>query len=182
MTSDARLRAAAAGDEAAFAAVYRDLAPRLLRYASSLVGDDGEDVSGEAWLQIARDIRRFTGDYDAFRAWSARIVRNRAMDHLRSRARRPADPTPIDELLNAPAADDTPTVAFEHISTEAALALIASLPRDQAEAVLLRSVVGLDAASAGAVVGKSAGAVRVAAHRGLKSLRKLLDAQRRPAQ
>jgi RNA polymerase sigma-70 factor (ECF subfamily) len=34
----------------------------------------------------------------------------------------------------------------------------------------LRAVVGLDARAAGAVLGKRAGAVRVAAHRGLKKL------------
>ena len=48
--------------------------------------------------------------------------------------------------------------------------LIAALPREQAQAVLLRAVVGLDARTAGEVLGKRAGAVRVAAHRGLKRL------------
>ena len=57
----------------------------------------------------------------------------------------------------------------------AALELIATLPRDQAEAVLLRAVVGLDAVSAGKVLGKRPGAVRVAAHRGLRALGRRLD-------
>ena len=61
------------------------------------------------------------------------------------------------------------------MSTAAALALIATLPRDQAEAVLLRAVVGLDATAAGKVLGKRAGAVRVAAHRGLRTLARLLE-------
>ena len=59
---------------------------------------------------------------------------------------------------------------MEAISTDAALRLIATLPRDQAEAVLLRAVVGLDADSAGKVLGKRAGAVRTAAYRGLRTL------------
>ena len=45
-------------------------------------------------------------------------------------------------------------------------------PPDQAEAILLRTVLGLDAATAGHVLGKGAGAIRTAAHRGLKTLRK----------
>ena len=53
--------------------------------------------------------------------------------------------------------------------------LIATLPPDQAEAVLLRVVVGLDAASAGRVLGKRPGAVRTAAHRGLRRLAELLE-------
>ena len=71
--------------------------------------------------------------------------------------------------------DDTAGAAEEALSTTSAIELIASLPPDQAEAVLLRAVVGLDAKSAGAVLGKRAGAVRVAAHRGLKTLAAKLD-------
>jgi len=74
-------------------------------------------------------------------------------------------------VFDAPT-EDSAAVALESLSTQSALALISSLPRDQAEAVLLRTVVGLDAARCGEVLGKSAAAVRVAAHRGLKSLGK----------
>jgi RNA polymerase sigma-70 factor, ECF subfamily len=158
------------GDEAAFAQLYRDLAPRLRRYAASLVGDDADDVSGEAWLQIARDIRSFDGDLDGLRGWAARIVRNRAMDLLRYRARRPVSPTPIDDMFDRPGIEDTERDALTALDTHAAIALIASLPREQAEAVMLRAVVGLDSAAAGEVLGKSPTAVRVAAHRGLKRL------------
>ena len=49
------------------------------------------------------------------------------------------------ELFERPAPDDTVAAALEYISTETALALIATLPRDQAEIVVLRVVVGLDA-------------------------------------
>jgi RNA polymerase sigma-70 factor, ECF subfamily len=162
------------GDEIAFAILYRDVQPRLRRYAQVLVGQDADDVTAEAWLQIARDIRRFVGTMDMFRAWSARIVRNRAHDHFRATARRPVHLTDADSLLDAPM-PDAETIALERISTDQALALIASLPREQSEAVMLRAVIGLDAASAGEVLGKSSAAVRVAAHRGLKSLAKVVS-------
>ena len=48
--------------------------------------------------------------------------------------------------------------------------MISNLPQDQAEAVLLRVVMGLHAKTAGKVLGKRAGAVRTAAYRGLKKL------------
>jgi RNA polymerase sigma-70 factor (ECF subfamily) len=169
------IAAARAGDEAAFEELYRDTQPRLLRYAASLVGQDATDVTAEAWLQIARDLGRFTGDRAAFRAWSARIVRNRALDLLRAQARRPIHEADLSILMNQPDSADTAVMAADNISTKTALAMINTLPQDQAEAVLLRAVVGLDAAAAGQVLGKSAGAVRVAAHRGLKALARSLD-------
>ena len=165
------------GDTSAFNQLYRDTQPRLIRYASSLVGQDAEDVTAEAWLQIARDLPKFSGDVMGFRGWSATIVRNRAFDHLRALQRRPT--TPLEEVLLDRASDlDTAAVATDNIGTSAALQLIASLPPDQAEAVLLRTVVGLDAPTAGKILGKRPGAVRVAAHRGLKALARMLDAER----
>lgn len=171
----ASLQAARAGNAVAFEAIYRALAPRLLRYARGLVGQDADDVAAEAWLQIVRDLDNFDGDWDAFRGWAARILRNRAIDHLRATARRPMRAGTIDVLLERASNDDTAGAAEETLSTAAAVALIASLPPDQAEAVLLRAVVGLDAPAAAAVLGKRPGAVRVAAHRGLRTLAKRLD-------
>lgn len=80
----AAVHAAQDGDENAFRTVYRAVQPRLLGYVRTLVGEaDAEDVASEAWLQIARDLDRFSGDADRFRGWAARIARNRALDHIR---------------------------------------------------------------------------------------------------
>ncbi|QFG27167.1 RNA polymerase sigma factor [Actinomadura sp. WMMB 499] len=164
------LRAAQDGDEASFRLLYRDTQPRLIRFAAALVGADAEDVTSEAWLQIARDLPGFRGDLDGFRGWTATITRHRALDQLRRTARRPAAGLP-DEVFTALASGgDTEADALDGIATRDALRLIAELPPDQAEAVLLRVVVGLDAKRAGKVVGKRPGAVRTAAHRGLRRL------------
>ncbi|MDX6354999.1 MAG: polymerase sigma-70 factor, subfamily, partial [Streptomyces sp.] len=56
-----------------------------------------------------------------------------------------------------------------------------ALPREQAEAVLLRVVMGLDSTSAARVLGKRAGSVRMATHRGLRRLAELLEADGEPA-
>jgi RNA polymerase sigma-70 factor (ECF subfamily) len=167
---DEALRAASRGDEAGFVTLYRDLQPRLLRYASALVGTEAEDVTAETWLQVARDIRSFRGDLDGFRGWVSTICRNRAMDWARTRARRPTVPTEMDVLAEHPDTTDAHRSAVEGMSTRWAMDQILALPRTEAEAVLLRAVVGLDATSAGKVLGKRPGAVRVAAHRGLKRL------------
>ena len=161
--------AAQDGDETAFRTVYRSVHPRLLGYVRTLVGDpDAEDVASEAWLQIARDLDRFSGDADRFRGWAARIARNRALDHIRMRGRRPAIGGDETELTGKAAE------AIEALATDGTLSLIARLPQDQAEAVVLRVVVGLDAKTAAQTLGKRPGAVRTAAHRGLKRLAELL--------
>ncbi|GHE13108.1 RNA polymerase sigma factor [Streptomyces alanosinicus] len=169
------VRAAQNGDEAAFRTVYRAVHPRLLGYVRTLVGDpDAEDVASEAWLQIARDLDRFSGDADRFRGWAARIARNRALDHIRMRGRRPAIGGDETELTGRAGEADTAGEAMEALATDSTLSLIARLPQDQAEAVVLRVVVGLDAKTAAETLGKRAGAVRTAAHRGLKRLAELL--------
>ncbi|MEV6024324.1 RNA polymerase sigma factor [Streptomyces sp. NPDC052036] len=179
-TRDAELGAAVAraqkGDEAAFAVVYRIVQPGLLGYVRGLVGQDAEDVASEAWLEIARDLGRFQGDGAGFRGWSATIARHRALDLLRRRRTRPAAAAFELDLTEIPASYNTHDQALEALSTEHALHLVRSLPRDQAEAVLLRVVVGLDGPAAARVLGKRPGAVRTAAHRGLKGLARRLDA------
>ncbi|MEU6327343.1 RNA polymerase sigma factor [Streptomyces sp. NPDC047049] len=171
----AAVQAAQGGDEAAFRTVYRAVHPRLLGYVRTLVGEpDVEDVTSEAWLQITRDLSRFSGDADRFRGWAARIARNRALDHIRMRGRRPAIGGDESELADTPGASDTAGEALEALGTGRAMRLIAGLPQDQAEAVVLRVVVGLDAKNAAQVLGKRPGAVRTAAHRGLRRLAELI--------
>lgn len=163
------------GDEQAFATLYRALQPPLQRYLRSLVGDDAEDVASETWLQAARDLGRFRGDPDDLRGWLATIGRHRALDHLRAQRRRPQEPHDPAELPEPPTAPDASEVTAEAVATRAALDLICALPRDQAEAVLLRTVMGLDAPTAARVLGKRAGAVRMATSRGLARLAEQLE-------
>jgi len=56
------------------------------------------------------------------------------------------------------------------LSTKQAVALVAGLSRDQAEVVALRVIAGLDTDAVARILRKSPGAVRVALHRGLRTL------------
>ncbi|MEU6069324.1 MULTISPECIES: RNA polymerase sigma factor [Streptomyces] len=162
------------GDETAFTVVYRIVQPGLLGYLRGLVGDDAEDVASDAWLEISRDIGRFKGDGAGFRGWTATIARHRALDHLRRQRVRPRSGGTEQDVLDLPDRHSTSEQALESLSTEWALELVQGLPRDQAEAVLLRVVVGLDGPASARVLGKRPGAVRTAAHRGLKRLARQL--------
>ncbi|WP_310529272.1 RNA polymerase sigma factor [Nocardioides sp.] len=165
-----------AGDEAALRVVYRDIQPRLLRYLTVLVGpDDAEDVASETWAQGFRDLDRFAGDADGFRGWLTTIGRHRALDHLRRRQRQPRVDSELLELLDRPAGIDVESLVADMIGTDAALAMVAALPRDQAEAILLRTVFGFDAPTTARILGKRPGAVRSATHRGLRALARRLE-------
>ena len=171
---DAVLRMCA-GDGDAFRQVYRAVQPTLLRYVAVLVGpDEAEDVASETWAQASRDLDRFSGDADGFRGWVTTIGRHRALDLLRRRSRRVQV---VSDLTDLDPADhrDVEAGVDELLGTTAAVALLRELPRDQAEAIMLRVVMGLDAKSAGAILGKRPGAVRSAAQRGLRSLGRRLD-------
>jgi len=90
------------GDEVAFAAAYRIVQPGLLGYLRGIVGDDAEDVASDAWLEIARDLRRFKGDGAGFRGWTATIARHRALDHLRRQKVRPRSAALEQDVLELP--------------------------------------------------------------------------------
>jgi len=167
------------GDDGAFAVAYRIVQPGLLGYLRGLVGDEAEDVAADAWLEIARDLGRFRGDGAGFRGWTATIARHRALDHLRRQRVRPRPATLEQDVLELPGPHSTHEQALESLSTEYALGLVRGLPRDQAEAVLLRVVVGLDGPAAARVLGKRPGAVRTAAYRGLKRLARELGVRER---
>ena len=162
---------AQSGDSEAFRVLYRDTQPRLLRYLHALVADEAEDVASETWLQVARDLETFQGDDDSFRGWVTTIARHNALDLKRRASRRlSAVAVPVEELFSLAASDDTAISAIDAVATTNAVRLIATLPADQAEAVLLRAVVGLNATTAAEVLGKRPGAVRTAAYRGLRTL------------
>ncbi len=173
------LRLARKGDEAGFARLWRGYHPALLRYLRVVVGEAAEDVASETWLQVSRDLAGYRGDPGGFRVWLFRVARHRAIDDRRRVRRRPEDLVEPAWVPEPAAAPDAGEEAAQRLDTGWALAVIGTLPRDQAEAVLLRVVAGLDVAGAAAVLGKRPGAVRVAAMRGLRRLARRAEVQAR---
>ena len=82
----------AKGDRMAFSRLYSAARPGLLRYASALLAGDVDaamDVVDEAFLDIWRNAGRYSGTGSAD-GWIRHIVRNKAVDSLRSRREKPA--------------------------------------------------------------------------------------------
>jgi RNA polymerase sigma-70 factor (ECF subfamily) len=179
------LAAARAGDESGFARLWRAHQPGLLRYLRALVGTAAEDVASETWLQVARDLSGYRGDAGGFKVWLLRVARHRAIDDRRWVRRRPEELVEPGWLPDPPhresASRDAWAETVEHLDTGWALGLIGTLPPDQAEAVLLRVVVGLDVAGTAKVLGKRPGAVRVATLRGLRRLAEHAEVRQRRA-
>jgi RNA polymerase sigma-70 factor (ECF subfamily) len=170
------------GDQDGFVELFRGLQPTLVRYLRSLDPGRADDVASETWLQAVRDLDGFTGDVRAFRSWLFTVARNRLIDAQRYDARRPVSPAadPHELVGDVPGGLDPADAVVEGHGTEAALALVRTLPPDQAEAVMLRVVAGLDVADVARIMDRSSGAVRVLCHRGLTTLSRLLAGSSRP--
>jgi RNA polymerase sigma-70 factor, ECF subfamily len=164
------LAAAQAGSEADFAVLWRDVNPVLLRYLRVIAPSAADDIAAETWVQVVRGLPAFRGDEQAWRAWVFTTARRRAADEARRRSRHPV--VPLDEAAGAqePRTGDAAGAAMENLATEAAIATVSTLPRQQAEVILLRVLAGLDTEAVARIVHRSPGAVRVAAHRGLRRL------------
>jgi RNA polymerase sigma-70 factor, ECF subfamily len=166
---DEALARASAGDEAGFLQLWRALQPRLLRFLRVMGCDDPDDIASETWLQVVRDLGKFSGGEQEFRRWLFTIGRHRAIDAARARSRRPvAQMTAgLDIFADHQMVEDQ---VLDGMSVRGAIALLARLSPDQAEAVALRVIAGLETPQVAQILGKSPGAVRVALHRGLKAL------------
>jgi len=145
----------------------------VLGYLRASRVEDPEDVLGEVFVQVVRDIKRFRGDDAALRRWVFSVAHNRAMDAHRRRTRRPlvvADP-PSESAVIAP---------VEPFDAELLAALDRFTP-DQREVVVLRFVADLSLDDVARLTGRTVGAVKALQHRGLAALELALAPQEQPA-
>jgi RNA polymerase sigma-70 factor (ECF subfamily) len=165
--------AAQGGDEEAFARLWREFQPGLLRYLRIKAAPVAEDLAADIWLRVLRALPTFEGDEQGFRGWIYTTARNRLTDWYRNGERRP-ELIEYSSLVVMPAVNNVEQEAAENSATDRAVALIAELPPDQAEAVMLRIVVGMDVTRTAQVMNRSSGSVRVLCHRGLRRLEQRL--------
>ena len=163
------LDAARSGDPDAFRAIWVALSPGVRRFLHLLNPAEADDLASETWLAVARGIRSYRGDASGLASWVYRIARNRHHDLLRAQRRRPQHAVADPDDHAPPHPDPADLVAAADADT-AAVAAVRRLPPGQAEAVLLRVVVGLSVDEAAQVLGRRPGTVRVLTHRGLRRL------------
>lgn len=172
---DELLPAARRGDDAAWAALYRDLAPALVGYLRGHGAPDPEDLVGEVWVQVVRHLDGFEGDERGFRSWVFTIAHRRLIDVHRVQRRRPEDVSPVQDLEAALPPVEAEPDALATLGTEEVLSLLDLLTDDQREVLLLRLLAGLRLAEIAEVTGRPRQAVKSLQKRGIEHLRRLVN-------
>jgi RNA polymerase sigma-70 factor, ECF subfamily len=177
--NDEVLASAKLGSEDAWATIYDALAAPLLRYLRHLGAHspmEAEDLLGETFLQLARDLGAFTGNATELRPWAFRIARNRLVDLTRSEARRPegnlaptleGDSSQLNHLTES----DYERVLDHEVLTK----LLAALSPEHRDVIWLRFIEDLDTEEVGHITGRSANAVAAMTRRALTHLHLLMQ-------
>ena len=165
------------GDEQAWnelvEATHRDVYSLCLRILRD--PNDAAEATQDAFLKVWRNLGGFRGDA-AFETWLYRVASNAALSKHRSRKRRQARETGIeDEALGRFAAagsvEATATARMDVRRLEEALA---DLPEHYRDAVVLRDVYGLSIAEIAKQMKISETAAKVRIHRGRKKLKEIV--------
>jgi RNA polymerase sigma-70 factor (ECF subfamily) len=163
------------GQRPAVASLYRSYNPMLVRFLGARARGMAEDLAHETWLVAAAGLPDFRGHERAFRIWLLSLARAQVVPPKNSSGRPDTiliDPDQLDTMLGTRQPEDIRV-------TDAAIAqLLDGLPSIDREVLLLRVVGELSAEEAGAVLGKSAGAVRVIQHRALRKVARRLSDHR----
>ena len=121
-------------DRAAFAALYREVAPRLRAFLrrGGVDGDQVEELLQEVMLTIWRKAHTFNPERGSAYSWAFTIARNRRIDH--SRRRKWPEVEPEDPVL---VPDTTPGLDTRIDSAKRARQIRAALARLPAEQALV---------------------------------------------
>ena len=182
------LAGAKAGDEAAWAIVFGDLAGTVVGYLRARGSTDPEDLAGEVFLRVARSIATFEGDEAHFRSWVFTITHRVLLDEHR-RAGHRATTRSLEEAraggdaIQGPPAASVPgdwTAAADDLaarrwSDAEVIALVGQLTDDQRDVVLLRIVAGFSIQEVAGLLDKPAGPVKQLQRRGLAALKRQIE-------
>src|SRR5580658_5676439 len=163
------------GQPAAIDTLLRQIRPMVVRYCRARLGrisghyHAADDVAQEVCIAVLSALPRYRDMGRPFASFVFGIASHKVADAMRNAARLAI---PTDDLPDGP--DDKPgpeETAVAYLEAEHARALLARLPMQQRELLVLRVLSGLSAEETGHALGMSAGAVRVAQHRALARLR-----------
>ena len=135
------LRKAQRGDERAFAVILRAYETPIFNYIFRLTGDRmlAEDLTQDVFVRVFNGLPRFSLRCK-FTTWMFQITKNRVLDELRARERRPNVCATLDEMPNLETLDQ-PAERLETV--DAIWRAVHELNPDLKMALLLRDVVGL---------------------------------------
>lgn len=173
------LAAAQAGASWACTQLWNDHAPAVAAFAQARGSREPDDLTSEVFLTVFDRLSSFQGDAENFRSFVFSIAYRRLVDELRARGRRgeTVELQVDDDPRRASSAEEEATA---RLGDHRAVVLIAALPADQRDVMMLRIVADLTVEQVAAVLDKRPGAVKALQRRALERLRKKLDATRTP--
>ncbi len=147
---------------AAFSLAYRIVGERAA----------AEEVVQEAFISIWRSGGRYDRVRGSVRSWMLGIVRNRAIDLLRSRTgRTPLDFDDDSVLEQREAAERTEEEALQHETADEVRGAIGELPRDQSKVIELAYFGGFSHSEIAEMLGVPLGTVKGRMRLGLEKMR-----------
>jgi RNA polymerase sigma-70 factor, ECF subfamily len=166
---------AISGQPDAIESLLGEVRPMVVRYCRARLGrvaghyHIADDVAQEVCIAVLTALPRYRDMGRPFASFVFGIASHKVADAVRSATR---SAVPTEDLPDGP--DERPgpeEMAVAGIEAQRARDLLARLPGNLRELLVLRVVSGLSAEETGNVLGMSAGAVRVAQHRALARLR-----------
>jgi RNA polymerase sigma factor (sigma-70 family) len=167
------LAAAKTGADWAWESLYGEVAGPVTGYLTSRGAADPEDLAGETFLQVARNIHAFDGSESSFRSWVFVIAHRRLIDSRRANGRRPAAYPLLVDLEGG----NVEAEAMERLATSDLVMAFKVLTDEQREVLALRVVANLTMEETADVVGKTVGAVKALQRRALETMSETLDTE-----
>jgi RNA polymerase sigma-70 factor (ECF subfamily) len=135
------LRRAQRGDERAFAVILRTYETPIFNYVYRIVGDRAlaEDLTQEVFVRVFQALPRFSLRCK-FTTWLFQVTKNRVLDELRARERRPQTVVAIEDAPHLELVD--PPVERQE-TIDAVWRAVRDLNPDLKMALLLRDIAGL---------------------------------------
>lgn len=168
------IQAAVKGDSSAFGALYDRYHPMIYRFVMIKVGrrEEAEDITHQVFLSAWQNVRTYRHRGYPFSSWLYRIARNQVIDHYRARK--------VDVSLEKAEAESFAS-AVDHaadlstkLQIEKVRSAVVRLKPDYQDVIILRFVEDLSLKEAANMLGKSEGAVKLAQHRAIRELKKML--------
>lgn len=171
--------AAQAGDRHAYEDLLRECLPLIRRICRARLRDaaEAEDAVQDTLLTIHRARATYDGSRP-FRPWLVAITERRALDRIRARGRRAGREAALDLAAELAAPEASADAALD--AERAAVKLrdaVQELPESQRTALGLTKLQDLTLQEASARSGMSIGAIKVATHRAVQTLRRRLTGQ-----